>query len=68
MLEKFLNKEVVIEEKIYNGPSTLYVNKMAGIVFQNKVEGIITAIDDEFVELDNNSLIARKFIYRITLK
>ena len=68
MLEKFLNKEVVIEEKLYATASTLSISKFQAPTYQNKLEGIITAIDDEFIELDNNALVARKFIYRITLK
>lgn len=68
MLEKYLNKEVIIEEKLYEASSTLYFNRVAGAMHQNKVEGIITAIDDEFIELDNKMLVARKFIYRIILK
>ena len=68
MLEKFLNKNVVIEEKLFRYPSTLRGGKLASDMTQNKIEGVVTAIDDEFVEIDNNMLISRKFIYRITLK
>lgn len=70
MLEKYLNKEVIIEEKQYNSISTISQMKMSknAIGVLCRVEGIITAIDDEFVEVDNKMLIARKFIYRIILK
>jgi len=68
MLEKYLNKEVIIEEKLYKYPSTLLFRRTGPDITQNKVEGTITAIDDEFVEVDNRMLISRKFIYRITLK
>lgn len=61
MLEKFLNKEVKIEEKIYNAPST-------HLMATNEITGIMTAIYDDFIELDNTSLIAKQFIYRIRLK
>ena len=68
MLEKYLNKNVVIEEKLYQYPSTLHFRRTGANITQNKVEGTITAIDDEFVEVDSRMLISRKFIYRITLK
>ena len=68
MLEKYLNKEVVIEEKNYQFPSTLHLGRMASVATQNEITGIITDFDDDFIELDNNSLINRKHIYRIILK
>ena len=68
MLEKYLNKEVIIEEKNYQFPSTVHVGHMTGLATQNEIEGTITAIDDEFIEIDNKMIIARKFIYRIILK
>ena len=62
-LEKYLNKQVVIREKIYNMRST------EGVVPGHKeIEGILPDFDDEFVELDNKALINRNFIYRISLK
>lgn len=66
MLEKYLNKKVIIEEKLFEYPSTLRM-KMAPAITKNKTEGIITAIDDEFIEIDNKMIIAKKFIYRIEL-
>ena len=67
-LEKYLNKQVVIEEKNYQYPSTIHMGRMAGVVTQNETEGTTTAFDEDFVELDNTMLISRKFIYRIRLK
>ena len=70
LLEKCLNKEVIVEEKLYQYASTISQYKIAqmSIGIQNRIEGTLTAIDDEFIELDHNQLIARKHIYRITLK
>ena len=67
MLEKYLNKEVIIEEKLYNIQSTRKEDKWF-LETLNKISGTITAIDEDFVELDNTSLISRKFIYRISMK
>lgn len=70
MLEKFLNREVIIEEKLYQYASTISESPMArmAVATQNRVSGTITAIDENFIELDHTSLIARKFIYRIIMK
>ena len=70
MLEKYLNKEVIIEEKLFNLSSTISRSGMAKMTLgtQNQISGLLTAMDDEFVELDNNILVARKYIYRIILK
>ena len=72
MLEKYLNKEVIIEEKLYNASSTVYTEsgfaQRMSMGMTNVTEGILTAIENEYIELDNKMLIARKFIYRITLK
>ncbi len=71
MLENnYLNKDVVVEEKLYAYSSTVSQMGMAkmAIASQNQVEGKLTAIDDDFIELDNKMLIARQFIYRISLK
>ena len=68
-LEKYLNKEVIIEEKLYELPSTITNKPMTtGVHGLNKKEGMITDFDEDFIELDNNTLITRKHIYRITLK
>ena len=70
MLEKFLNKNVIIEEKLYQFSSTISKTGMGSMTLaaQNQIEGIITAFDENFIELDNNSIINRNFIYKITLK
>ncbi len=68
MLEKYLNKKVVIEEKQFQFSSTVVgATVSTGMAALNKIEGIITAIDNEFIEVDNKMIIARKFIYRIKL-
>ena len=68
-LLKYLNKEVVIEEKNYQSPSTFEIGgKAVGGALYNKIEGIITDFDADFIELDNTMLISRKFVYRIRLK
>ena len=74
MLENYLNKNVAIEEKLFHLPSAISEktkNEMPHAVKVNQVntiEGIITDFDENYIELDNKMLIARKFIYRITLK
>ena len=68
MLEKYLNKEVIIEEKLYEYPSINGYGKMVSAIEKNRIEGIITDIQGNFIELDNNSLINIKHIYRIILK
>lgn len=71
---KYLNKEVIVEEKLYNSISTIadtsFVAKSfsSQIASQNRMSGILTNYDDEYIELDNQMLIARKHIYRIILK
>ncbi len=62
LLEKYLNKKVIISEKLYNFSSTLDGTMTNG---RNFVKGVITAIDNDYIELDNNTLITIKFIYRI---
>lgn len=64
MLEKYLNKEVIIEEKRYQISSTIQLKGTNN----NRIEGIITNIFGDFIELDNNSLINLKHVYRIILK
>jgi len=71
MLTNYLNKQVVVEEKLYHGPSSMYSRglgrSLSGGV-TNLEEGILTAINDDFIELDNKQLVSRKYIYRIMLK
>lgn len=70
MLEKYLNKEVIIEEKLYQYASTISNEGMAKMTLacQNRISGVVTAIDNNFIELDNNSMINLNYIYRIRLK
>lgn len=63
MLEKYINKKVEISEKMYSYSSTIEGKFNNGHL--NKIIGTITAIDDNFIQLDNNTLVAIKFIYRI---
>ncbi len=71
-LEKYLNKEVTVEEKLYQSLSTVKdtslgrINTNMGTI--NRLDGILTDFDEDFIELDNKMLIARKHIYRIILK
>lgn len=62
MLEKYLNKEIIVEEKLFSGSASTF--KLTG----NKIYGVLTGYDEDFIELDNNSLIERNHIYRIGLK
>lgn len=70
MLEKYLNKEIIVEEKLFNSASTISEYGMARMTpaWQNRIYGILTGYDEDFIELDNNSLIERNHIYRIRLK
>jgi len=70
VLEKYLNKQIIVEEKLFHSASTISENGMARMAFavQNRICGILTGFDDNFIELDNSSLIERKYIYRIILK
>jgi len=65
MLEKYKNQKVEVAEKYYNGPSTTESRLVNGHL--NKTVGVITGIDENFIELDNSILIAIKYIYRIRL-
>ena len=64
MLEKFLNKNVLICIANYASAS----EKVAG--FNNSLapfqrRGIVTRVDDNFIELDNNEVVAIKYISTI---
>ncbi len=61
LIEKFLNKKVCIAEKMFSYSSTLEGFSNG----RNFIEGVVTNIDDDFIELDNEILIAIKFIYKI---
>ena len=64
IIDKYLNKEVIIEEKRYQVASTIQLKGMNN----NRLEGMITNFDENFIELDNNCLINLKHVYRIILK
>lgn len=70
MLEKYLNKQIIVEEKLFHSASTISENGMArmAVAVQNRLYGVLTGYDEKFIELDNNSLIERNYIYRIILK
>ena len=71
MFEKYLNKPVVVMEKLYSGPSSVYTRGLgarmsAGV--SNIDEGILTGVNDKFIELNNNTLILIDHIYKISLQ
>ncbi len=53
-MEKFLNKKVII----------IYFTGNLGAQYK----GVVTSLDDEFICLDENMFIARKFIISIIVK
>lgn len=53
-MEKFLNKKVII----------IYFTGNLGA----RYKGVVTSLDDEFICLDKNMFIARKFIISIVVK
>ena len=57
LLNKYIGKKVVIYEKDYVG----YVK------VNDRTEGTVTAVGDEFIELNGTGLIAIKYIYSIFL-
>lgn len=57
MLEKFLNKKVGIE--------VLRCTPGGGFGGNEFFKGTITAIDDNFIELDNNCIIQIKYIVSV---
>ena len=60
MLEKFLNKKVLI-------CISQYAAAITGIGGPNAVQrkGVVTNIDDKFIELDNDEIIAIQYITTI---
>ena len=61
MLEKYLNKKV----KIY---ATSMYNTAMGTISRVSRVGVVTDVDDKFIELDNNSVIAINYIVSIDLR
>lgn len=70
MLEKFLNKKVKIVTAT-NGTTILQKAKnsmsggFTGYIAEYNVEGIVTNIDSNFIEIDNNLVIQIKYIISI---
>ena len=64
MLENYINKNVIVTEKTYRGFSS-------HLVMGNKslatIKGILTSVNDNFIELDNEILINRNHIYTIKI-
>ena len=56
MFEKYLKKNVVITTQVQ------------GTAISKKYEGEVTAIDENFVELANQLLIQKNFIFSIKIK
>lgn len=67
MLEKFLNKNVRISTTTYgsNISVTKKLEKMRRWSQEFLVEGIVTNIDSNFIEIDNNMVIQIKYIISI---
>ena len=61
IMNKLLNKKVIISEKCFDGRSSSSYKL-------NKSDGTITNIyDNKFIELDNKILIAIDYIYKIQI-
>jgi len=65
MLEKFLNKNVLICFANYAHAQEKLVIGTRGILEAVQRRGTVTAVDDNFIELDNNELVAIKYISTI---
>lgn len=57
MIENLLNKKVII---------SLIMGDMHGL--STKYKGTVTYIDDEFIHLDNETYVAKKYILSIIVK
>lgn len=57
MLEKFLNKRVRIYVTTYGSSNAISNNA--------NQKGVVTSIDDKYIELDNNIVIQIKYIVSI---
>ena len=60
MLEKFLNKKVEIFVSSYGTPYVSLVN-----TYSIKYQGVVTNVDSNFIELNNNRVIQIKYIISI---
>ena len=66
MLEKFLNKKVRVITATYGTQLNSKVKKMkCSYATEYDVEGIVTNIDSNFIEIDNNLVIQIKYIISI---
>lgn len=57
MIENLLNKKVIIS-MLVSGIDNLYI----------KYKGTVTFVDDEFIRLDNETYVAKKYILSIIVK
>ena len=65
MLEKFLNKKVMISFAEY-GRTVNHVSVGLKGAIENYIrKGTVTKMDDNFIELDNNEVVAIKYITTI---
>lgn len=65
MLDEYINKNVKITEKTYHGFSS---HLLMGNGKLATLKGILTSVDDNFIELDNEILINRNHIYTIKIE
>ncbi len=64
MLEKYINKNVIVTEKTYYGFSSKLIMGNKSLA---TIKGILTSVDDNYIELDNEILINRNHIYTIMI-
>lgn len=57
MIENLLNKKVIIS-MLVSGIDNLYI----------KYKGTVTFVDDEFIRLDNETYVAKKYMLSIIVK
>ena len=65
MLEKFLNKNVLICLANYASAAEKIAIGTSGMLATIQRKGTVTAVDDKFIELDNNEVVAIKYISTI---
>ena len=62
LLKKYLGRKVVVFEKIYGHISAVRTDALQRAY---RVEGTVTGVDDNFIEIDNKILVQIQFIYQI---